>query len=100
VQPYIEVIEQSPQFTLIYEVCRSVVQIQLVNLQLIQLVIVRLRSFLESGDQNMRFICLASLNSLLKLSPKLAAQNRELTADCLDSEDENQRMIALELLGR
>jgi hypothetical protein len=36
---------------------------------------------------------------ILKLNPKLAAQNREIVAECLDAEDESLKMIALELLG-
>jgi AP-3 complex subunit delta-1 len=99
VQTYSDLIDTSSSVSVIYEVCRSMVLTRLTNTSLLQLTINRLQSYINSGNQDQRFLFLAAMMGLLKLSPKAAAQNRELISGCLDSEDESQRLMALELLG-
>jgi AP-3 complex subunit delta-1 len=99
VQTFSDIIDTSSSVSVTYEVCRSMVQTRLTNPSLLQLTINRLQNYINSGNQDLRFLFLAVMMGLLKLSPKAAAQNRELISDCLDSEDESQRLMALELLG-
>jgi AP-3 complex subunit delta-1 len=99
VQIYSNLVDASASVSVVYEVCRSMVQTRLTSPSLLQLTINRLQSYINSGNQDVRFLFLEAMMGLLKLSPKAAAQNRELISDCLDSEDESQRLMALELLG-
>jgi hypothetical protein len=99
IQPFSDIIDSSSSDPLIYEVCRSMIQIRLIQPSVMQITIHRLQGYINAGDQDVRFLFLTVFMGLLKLSPKAALQNRELIGDCLDSEDENQRLIALELLA-
>jgi AP-3 complex subunit delta-1 len=83
---------------LIYEVCRSITQIPLVSLPLLQLTITRLQAFIHSDDPTVKAVFVAIYMRLLKLSPKLAIQHRDVIAECLDAEDDSLQIIALELL--
>lgn len=57
-----------------------------------------LRGFIEEPDQNLKYLGLVGLVSLLKSHPRHVVEHRELILKCLNDDDNTIRVRALELL--
>jgi len=59
----------------------------------------RLREFVRDPDQNLKYLGLTGLVSLMKSHPRVVAEHRELVLQCLTDEDVTIRLRALELIS-
>jgi AP-3 complex subunit delta-1 len=64
----------------------------------IQLCVQKLRIFIEDSDQNLKYLGLQAMASVLKIHPKAVAAHRDLILQCLDDTDESIRVRALDLV--
>lgn len=64
-----------------------------------QLCVQKLRIFVEDQDQNLKYLGLQAMASVLKINPKFVSAQRDLILSCLDDQDESIRLKALDLLG-
>jgi hypothetical protein len=93
------IIENTSSITVLFEVVRAIVEVPLSNTVLLTLAAERMGQFLEHRDANLRFLGLTLFMQLLRLQPRLVAQHRALITQCLDSEDDPTRFMALDLLA-
>ncbi|PRP80441.1 delta adaptin [Planoprotostelium fungivorum] len=68
------------------------------HLPTVKLCIVKLRSFVEDPDQNLKYLGLLALNNIMKVHPKAVAEHRDLVLRCLEDADMTIRLRALDLL--
>ena len=108
-QPLANIIETTPAKSLLYE-CVSCVAVALQYSKksdgsqpkivpgLVQLCAAKLREFVESHDQNLKYLGLVGFVDLMRSHPKVVSTQRDLVLACLVDEDVNVRMRALELI--
>ena len=54
--------------------------------------------FIEHPDQNLKFLGLQGLVSLMRSHPRVVAEHKDLVIQCLEDDDTTVRLQALELL--
>lgn len=99
VQPFTTILETTSSITVLFECVRTIIDIPITNPILLTYATQRMQAFLEHKDANLRFLCLTLFIKLIEIQPKLVAQHKELITQCLDSNDESTRMLALDLLA-
>jgi hypothetical protein len=99
VTPFTSIIETTSSATVLFEVVKSIIEIPISNTVLLTFASQRMATFLEHRDPNLKFLGLGLFMQLLRLQPKLVAQHRELITQCLDSNDDLTRLLALDLLA-
>jgi len=98
VSPLSNLISTTPAMSLLYE-CIQTCTIGLGDhVATIKLCLTKLRLFVEDTDQNLKYLGLLALNNIIKVQPKAVAEHRDLVMNCLDDEDINIRLRALDLL--
>ena len=108
-QPLANIIETTPAKSLLYE-CISCVAVALQYSQksdgsqpkivpgLVEMCAAKLREFVESQDQNLKYLGLVGFVDLMRSHPRVVASQRGLVLQCLVDEDVNVRLRALELI--
>ena len=99
VDPYAEIMSNAQSLSVVYECARSIVEIPVNSPSVMKASVTRIHSYVYSKDPSLRSLFVAIMMSLLKLQPKLCTQYRDLITECLDSDDEGQRLMALDLLA-
>lgn len=99
IQPLTIVLETTPSVFVMYECVRTIIEIPISNQNLLAAATYRLQSFLNVADANLRFLCLSLFIKLMKIQPRLVSQHRDLISMCLDSDNELERMMALDLMS-
>ena len=109
-QPLSNIIETTPAKSLLYE-CASCVAVALQHScksdgtqpkivpALVQLCSSKLREFVESRDQNLKYLGLVGFVDLMKSHPGVIAGHKDIILQCLVDDDTNVRLRALELLS-
>ena len=100
VDPYAEIMSNAQSLSVVYECARSIVEIPVNSPSVMKASVTRIHSYVYSKDPSLRSLFVAIMMSLLKLQPKLCTQYRDLITECLDSDDEGQRLMALDLLAK
>lgn len=98
VQPFLVILETSSSTATIYECIKSIIEIPITNANLLNATARRLEWFMRI-DQTTRSLSFTLFIKLMKICPKMVLEYREVINECLDSEDEAERVIALDLLG-
>ena len=65
------------------------------HVPIMRLCIGKLRMFVEDSDQNLKYLGLVALGSIMKIHPKAVAEHRDLILACLDDPDISIRQRAL-----
>lgn len=99
IEPLTTLIHQTPAMSLLYECIMTVIASVPDHLPSIQLCVTKLRIFVEDQDQNLKYLGLQALESVLKIAPKAVSVHKELIIGCLDDQDESIRLRALALLS-
>ncbi|OHT09747.1 Adaptin N terminal region family protein [Tritrichomonas foetus] len=99
ITPFTSILDTTASITLLFECVRSIIEIPITNTVLLTYASQRMQTFLEHQDVNLRFLCLTLFIKLMQIQPKLVSQHKELITQCLDSNDEVTRMMALDLLA-
>ena len=97
-EPFKTVIETTSSASVVFEIVRAMLDIPIEDDELFTLATMKIESYLEHPEPNLRFLCMQIFVQLIKVQPKLVARHRELISNTLDSPDEPTRLIALELL--
>ncbi|KAH3732797.1 delta adaptin [Pelomyxa schiedti] len=98
VDPITRIINSTPSMSLLYESIQTCIAGLSGHLPTMKLCIVKLRSFIEDPDPNLKYLGLLALHSIMKIHPKAVAEHRDLVMMCLDDEDVTIRHRALDLL--
>lgn len=98
INPFTNILETTSSITVLFEVVRTIIEVPITNTILLTYAAQRMQNFLEHQDANLRFLCLGLFIKLMEIQPKLVAQNKEIITQCLDSNDEVVRLMALDLL--
>ena len=99
VQPLTIILETTSSVANLFECVRMIVDIPITSASLLSGAAYRLNAFLNHSDPNLRFLCLSLFIKLMKIYPKMVVEHRELISSCLESEDESERMLALDLMA-
>ncbi|KAH0801178.1 Adaptin N terminal region family protein [Histomonas meleagridis] len=99
VQPLTIILETSSSMSVNVECMKTILSMPSTNQRLISLISYRIQTFIQSSDPNYRFIFLSYFIQLMKSYPKLVVSNRELIMGCVNSGDEFESLLALDLLG-
>ena len=98
-EPFKTVIETTTSVSVVFEIVRAMLDIPIEDAELFTLATMKIESYLEHPEPNLRYLCMQIFVKLIKVQPKLVARHRELISNTLDSPDEPTRLIALELLS-
>ena len=66
---------------------------------MVNLCVEKLREFIRDSDQNLKYLGLVGLSSLMVSHPKVAAEHREIVMACLMDEDITIRLVRFLALG-
>ena len=99
IQPLTIVLETTSSVFVMYECVKAIIEIPISNQNLLDAATYRLQSFLHDFDPNLRFLCLSLLIKLMKIQPRLVSKHRDLISMCLDSDNELETMMALDLMS-
>lgn len=97
VEPYTRVMESGKCVTVVYEVARSISELEIDDPTLIQVAISRVEKYVYDSDQDLRSLFMGMMMKLLKLWPKGCAKYRDTINDCLTGNDDVHKIMALEL---
>lgn len=99
ITPFTNILETTSSVTVLFETVRTIIEVPITNTVLLTYAAQKMQMFLEHQDVNLRYLCLSLFIKLMQIQPKLVAQHKDLITQCLDSEDESTRMMALNLLS-
>eukprot|EP00300_Choanocystis_sp_HF-7_P043308 c9888_g1_i1.p1 GENE.c9888_g1_i1~~c9888_g1_i1.p1 ORF type:complete len:1198 (+),score=305.45 c9888_g1_i1:40-3594(+) len=80
-----------------YECVRTICKIY-PNTQLIDTAAAKIGEFLKSENQNLRYMGLNALSTIIQVNPKYAAEHQLVVIDCLEDPDETLKRKTLALL--
>jgi len=63
-----------------------------------QLCVQKLRIFIEDSDQNLKYLGLLAMKTMLQIHPKSVRAHQDIILGCLEDKDESIRLRALDLL--
>ncbi|ELR18756.1 adaptin subfamily protein [Acanthamoeba castellanii str. Neff] len=98
VQPLTNLINTTTAMSLLYECIQTCIIGLSHKIPLMRLCITKLRTFIEDPDQNLKYLGLLALNSIMKVHPKAVGEHRDLIIKCLEDPDITIRLRALDLL--
>lgn len=99
VEPLTTLMRTTRAKSLLYECCSCITAGLMDHPEAVELCAQRLVEFMDDSDQNLKYLGLMSMKTLLKAHPHLAVEHRDNILDCLDDEDPGIRMRALELIA-
>ncbi|KAH8924956.1 ARM repeat-containing protein [Atractiella rhizophila] len=101
--PLTNLISNTPATSLLFECIRTCIDCGLIGASasstLARTCIDKLGSFLQSGDQNLRYISLVALSKVLRSHSHLVARHHSTILSLIDDPDSTIRLRALDLLG-
>lgn len=98
VEPLTNIINTTPVMSLLYECINTCTTGLVKHLPIVRLCIQKLRMFIESPDQNHKYLGLLALGNIMSVHPKAVREHKDTVMHCLDDEDESIRLRALDLL--
>lgn len=108
-EPLATIVQTTPAKSLMYE-CISTITFALMHTKkadgtdaknapaVVRLCTDKLREMVREPDQNLKYLGLTGLMSLMRSNPRVVAEHRELVLQCLVDEDVTIRLRALELI--
>lgn len=99
IAPFTTLLETTGSATVLFELVKTIIEVPITNTVLLTYATQRMQNFIDNQDANLRFLCLKLFIKLMEIQPKLVAQNKEIISNCLDSNDEATRLLALDLLA-
>jgi len=98
ITPFTTLLETTSSITVLFECVRTIIEVPITNTVLLTYATQRMQNFIEHADPNLRYLCLSLFLKLMEIQPKMVAQHKEIISQCLDSNDEATRILALDLL--
>ena len=98
VEPLTNIINTTPVMSLLYECINTCTTGLVKHLPIIRLCIQKLRVFIESTDQNHKYLGLLALGNIMEVHPKAVREHKDTVLICLEDGDESIRLRALDLL--
>jgi AP-3 complex subunit delta-1 len=99
VEPLSNIINTTSAMSLLYECIQTCITGLSEFPDVLRLCLAKLRTFIEHPDQNLKYLGLCAMNSLMKVFPKGVSEYRDLIVNCLEDEDVTIRIRALDLLA-
>ncbi|OHT15920.1 AP-3 complex subunit delta [Tritrichomonas foetus] len=99
IQPYINILDQTSSMSQLYDIMKSIVSIPITDHTVLAVAIQRIEPLIVHSDPNIKALFIKLFMKLIKLQPKLLQQHRETVTQCLDSEEEAERLMALDLIS-
>ena len=98
-QPYMEIIDTTSSMSQLYDIIKSIITIPITTPAVLNLAIQRIEPLITHGDPNIKTMFIKFFMKLILLDPKLLKQHKETVTECLGSEDETERLLALDLIA-
>jgi len=99
ITPFRTVIDTTSSISVVIECTKAMLEIPISDTTLFTTATMKIESFLQHPEPNLRFLCLSLFVQIIKVQPKLVAKHKDLIAKSLESEDDSTRIIALDLLS-
>lgn len=103
IQPLTELIQSTSAMSLLYECINTVISGDMLDNPnsepLAQLCIMKLRTFFEQDDQNLKYVGLIAFTKVIGSHPQLVSRHQDVVLSCIDDPDISIRMRALELVS-
>eukprot|EP00051_Salpingoeca_urceolata_P028400 m.486657 g.486657 ORF g.486657 m.486657 type:complete len:1260 (-) comp24542_c0_seq1:51-3830(-) len=90
-------IQSSAAYAVLYECIRTVTSIY-PSPQLVELAARSVGRFLRSGNNNLKYLGITALSSIVQVNPIYASEHQLVVIDCLDDPDETLKRKTLDLL--
>ena len=97
-EPLSSCISRTPAKSLLYECLLAVASNSKPDSSVMALAVERLKEFVTDPDQNLKYLGLQGLNQVMKNSPQLLSNSKDIIIDCLGDEDLAIRISALTLV--
>lgn len=103
ITPLTELIQSTSAMSLLYECINTVISGDMLDNpnseSLAQLCIMKLRTFFEQDDQNLKYVGLIAFTKVIETHPHLVNKHQDVVLACIDDSDISIRMRALELVS-
>lgn len=99
IQPYMEILDTTSSMTQLYEIIKSIIVIPINTPNVLNSAIQRIEPLITHSDPNIRTMFMKFFMKLIILDPKILKQHKETVTECLGSEDESERLLALDLIS-
>lgn len=103
IPPLTNLIQSTSAMSLLYECINTVISGDMLDNanseSLAQLCIMKLRTFFEQDDQNLKYVGLIAFTKVIETHPELVSRHQDVVLTCLDDPDISIRMRALELVS-
>lgn len=97
--PYYKLLDQTNSMPILYEIIKSIISIPITTSNLLTIALQRMDPLINHSDATIRSLFMQFFMRIISLDPQLLRQNRESVTKCLSSEDENERLLALDLIA-
>lgn len=102
IPPMTDLIQSTSAMSLLYECINTVISGDMLNNpnsdSLAQLCIMKLRTFFELDDQNLKYVGLIAFTKVMESHPHMVSEHQDVVLQCIDDADVSIRMRALELV--
>eukprot|EP01060_Flectonema_neradi_P005077 TRINITY_DN1336_c2_g1_i1.p1 TRINITY_DN1336_c2_g1~~TRINITY_DN1336_c2_g1_i1.p1 ORF type:complete len:1225 (+),score=312.23 TRINITY_DN1336_c2_g1_i1:246-3677(+) len=98
-EPLSHCINTTPAKSLLYEALQTVASNSKTDSALMALTVEKLKQMVEDPDQNLKYLGLKGMGSVMKSNPALLSSSKDIIIDCLGDEDVTIRLRALDLVG-
>lgn len=96
---YSEILDSTSSMSQLYDIVKSIITIPITNSEILNLALQRIEPLITHSDPNIRSMFTKFFMKLILLEPKLLKQHKETVTQCLGSEDETERLLALDLIA-
>lgn len=100
--PILSLIENTTAKSLLYECINCIVtggMMDANDFHIADICVTKLRSFLETPDQNLKFVGLLALSKIIKIYPEFVSSNEDIILQCLNDVDLTIRQRALDMVS-
>ena len=99
VEPLKNLINTTPAKSLLYEAIHTVSVGMTPHLEIVELSMTKLKTFVEDEDQNLKYLGLLAMGNFMKVHPRVVAEHKTMILKCLNDEDITIRQRALDLVS-
>lgn len=100
--PILELIQNTSAKSLLYECINCIVSSGMLDAddyEIASICVEKLRTFLETSDQNLKFVGLLALSKIIKIHPQFVFSNEDIILRCVDDPDITIRQRALDMVS-
>lgn len=102
VPPILDLINNTTATSLLYECINCIVSggmLDADDYDIASTCVSKLRTFLETPDQNLKFVALLALSKIIKIHPQFVFSNEDIILSCVDDPDITIRQRALDMVS-